>query len=156
MIDVTVLDDNELDGLRVAVNAEQEKRRFLAAAPGVADGLAQQYSDVTGREDGDAWVQPVGAFDAYPTGATVTHNGKTWENLTPANVWAPPIGWREVAGTGNPPDFVQPTGALDAYSFGDRVTFEGHIWRVILPGEHNTVWSPTAYPPAWEDEGPAA
>jgi hypothetical protein len=44
------------------------------------------------------WVQPTGAQDAYPLGATVTHNGQTWENTgSPANVWAPGVfGWTVV------------------------------------------------------------
>ena len=37
---------------------------------------------------------PLDAHDAYPLGAKVTHKGKTWVNLTPANVWAPGVyGW---------------------------------------------------------------
>lgn len=43
-----------------------------------------------------AWVQPTGAGDAYPMGALVTHNGKTWESLNDANVWEPPTQWREI------------------------------------------------------------
>ncbi len=45
-----------------------------------------------------AWVQPTGGHDAYPLGARVSHNGKTWENTgSAANVWAPGIfGWTEV------------------------------------------------------------
>ena len=41
------------------------------------------------------WVQPVGAVDAYPLGAVVTHNGQTWENTgSNANVWEPGVfGW---------------------------------------------------------------
>ena len=46
------------------------------------------------RADLAAWVQPLGGHDAYPVGARVTHNGKTWESTTPANVWAPGVyGW---------------------------------------------------------------
>jgi hypothetical protein len=41
-----------------------------------------------------AWVQPVGAVDAYPLGFRVTHNGQNWESTTPANVWEPGVfGW---------------------------------------------------------------
>jgi len=44
-----------------------------------------------GRAQGqsDPWVQPTGAHDAYPLGAIVTHNGKTWESLIANNVWEP-------------------------------------------------------------------
>jgi hypothetical protein len=44
------------------------------------------------------WVQPTGAHDAYPAGAVVTHNGKTWTNTHGnGNVWEPGVfGWAEV------------------------------------------------------------
>lgn len=43
---------------------------------------------------GDPWVQPAGAHDAYQVGDLVTHNGQTWENNTPDNVWEPGVfGW---------------------------------------------------------------
>ena len=35
------------------------------------------------------WVQPSGAFDAYPVGFAVEHNGSVWVSNTPANVWEP-------------------------------------------------------------------
>jgi hypothetical protein len=45
----------------------------------------------------DAWVQPQGAHDAYPINARVTHNGKSWINEIPNNVWEPGVyGWREL------------------------------------------------------------
>lgn len=45
------------------------------------------------------WVQPTGAHDAYPAGATVTHNGKIWDNTHGnGNVWEPGVfGWAERA-----------------------------------------------------------
>jgi hypothetical protein len=40
------------------------------------------------------WVQPLGAQDAYPKGAVVTHNGFTWTSDLAANVWEPGVfGW---------------------------------------------------------------
>jgi len=40
------------------------------------------------------WVQPLGAHDAYPIGAKVTHNGQRWISSVAANVWAPGVyGW---------------------------------------------------------------
>ena len=42
------------------------------------------------------WVQPVGAQDAYPSGAKVSHNGKHWISSVDNNVWEPGIyGWEE-------------------------------------------------------------
>lgn len=58
----------------------------------LADATAALMEDA--HADGAAWVQPTGAHNAYPLGATVTHNGKTWANLTPANIWEPGVyGW---------------------------------------------------------------
>jgi chitodextrinase len=43
-----------------------------------------------------AWVQPLGAQDAYPLNAEVTHNGKYWRASVNANVWEPGVyGWME-------------------------------------------------------------
>ena len=42
------------------------------------------------------WVQPVGAQDAYPQGAKVSHNGKHWISTADANIWEPGVyGWSE-------------------------------------------------------------
>lgn len=35
------------------------------------------------------WVQPLGAQDAYPQGAKVSHNDHHWISLVDANVWEP-------------------------------------------------------------------
>jgi hypothetical protein len=43
-----------------------------------------------------AWVQPLGAQDAYPLGAVVSHNGFTWTSDLAANVWEPGVfGWTQ-------------------------------------------------------------
>ena len=44
------------------------------------------------------WSQPLGAHDAYPLGAKVSHNGKKWVSDVASNVWEPGVyGWSEVA-----------------------------------------------------------
>lgn len=44
----------------------------------------------------EAWVQPVGATDAYPIGSVVSHNGMTWVSEVDENVWVPgEYGWVE-------------------------------------------------------------
>lgn len=44
------------------------------------------------------WVQPTGSTDAYPKGAKVTHNGKTWTSNVDANVWEPGVSqWTQVS-----------------------------------------------------------
>ena len=43
------------------------------------------------------WVQPIGAHDAYDSGAKVSHNEKNWVSTVDGNVWQPGVyGW-EVA-----------------------------------------------------------
>lgn len=44
-----------------------------------------------------AWVQPIGAQDAYQTGDKVSHNGKRWTSNVDNNTWEPGVyGWTEV------------------------------------------------------------
>ncbi len=45
------------------------------------------------------WVQPTGAFDAYPAGFVVEHNAAVWESVIDANTTEPGLDdrwWREV------------------------------------------------------------
>lgn len=47
-------------------------------------------------EEWPAWSQPIGATDAYPLGAKVTHNEKHWTSDVDNNVWEPGVyGWTE-------------------------------------------------------------
>ena len=148
-MNLTELSNNELGILHRDVLHEQERRRTLANAPAQADDLARRYHTATGTQDGAPWTQPQGAHDAYPEGWTVTHNGKTWESITPANVWEPGTsGWREAFSDGDAPaEWVQPSGEHDAYREGERVTFEGEVWESTIDGN---VWSPTDNPEGWK------
>ena len=124
--------------------AEQQQARY-ETHQAILDATAALMADA--HTDGQPWVQPTAAYDAYPLGITVTHEGKTWENLTPANVWTPGVsGWREKVAQGYPA-WVQPTGAQDAYKKGDRVSFEGSDYESLIDGN---VWSPSAYPAGWK------
>lgn len=161
-MNLTELSNLELDNLRADVQNEQERRRTLANAPLQADNLARRYHAAIGVQEGDSWTQPQGAHDAYPEGWMVTHNGKTWVSLIPANVWEPGVsGWREESfpDPETVPDFVQPTGAHDAYNTGDQVMIGGAVWESVIDGN---VWSPIDNPEGWkivdepepEEEGP--
>ena len=47
-------------------------------------------------EEWPEWSQPVGAHDAYPLGAKVTHSGQHWTSSVDNNVWEPGVyGWTE-------------------------------------------------------------
>ena len=52
-------------------------------------------------EEYPEWSQPLGAHDAYPLGAKVSHNGKKWTSDVANNVWEPGVyGWTEVTEQG--------------------------------------------------------
>ena len=147
-MDIGSVSDAELRRLKRMIDGELSRRETLANAGRAMDDIARSVLAAQGITDGDEWVQPTDATNAYPKDWTVTHDGKTWVSLTPANVWEPGVsGWREVVEEGATPEWVQPTGAHDAYQTGDTVTFEGQEYVSLIDG--NT-WSPTAYPQGWE------
>ena len=146
-MDIRDASDAELRRLKTMIDGELSRRETLANAGRAMDDIARSVLAAQGQVDGDEWVQPTDATNAYPKDWTVTHDGKTWVSLTPANVWEPPTAWREVVEEGAVPEWVQPTGAHDAYQTGDTVTFEGQEYVSLIDG--NT-WSPTAYPQGWE------
>ena len=149
-MDLTEYTDEQLDELEQALAEERDRRYIMANMPEQIEQMIGAYQDANSLGTGEVWVQPTGAHDAYRQGATVTHNGKEWESLTPANVWEPGVsGWRErTPEGGDPPEFVQPTGAHDSYKKGDRVRFEGKTYESLMDGN---VWSPAAYPAGWKE-----
>ena len=148
-MDIGSVSDAELRQLKTMIDGELSRRETLANAGRAMDDIARSVLAAQGITDGDEWVQPTDATNAYPKGWTVTHDGKTWVSLTPANVWPPGVsGWREIVDeSAGAPEWVQPTGAHDAYQTGDHVMFEGAEYVSLIDG--NT-WSPTAYPQGWE------
>lgn len=64
-------------------------------APDAAASLWVEIGDPTA--EWPEWSQPLGAFDAYPLGAKVSHAGKHWTSTIDSNVWEPGVyGWEEV------------------------------------------------------------
>jgi hypothetical protein len=94
------------------------------------------------------WVQQADTWHQNPIMVDDERmfDGKLWRSLIDYNVWAPPVGWREVVTEGYPA-WVQPTGAHDAYNLGYRVSFNGSNYASLL---NANVWSPTDYPAAWQ------
>lgn len=138
----------ELRQLKTMIDTELSRRETLANAGRAMDDIARSVLAAQGQVEGDEWVQPTDATNAYPKGWTVLHGGKEWVSLTPANVWEPGVsGWREVVEEGAVPEWVAPTGGHDAYQTGDHVMFEGAEYVSLIDG--NT-WSPTDYPQGWE------
>ena len=148
-MDIADASDAELRQLKRMIDMELDRRETLANAGRAMDDIARSVLAAQGQVDGSEWVQPTDATNAYPKNWTVSHGGKLWVSLTPANVWEPGVsGWREVVEeSAAAPEWVQPTGAHDAYQTGDTVTFEGQEYVSLIDG--NT-WSPTAYPQGWE------
>ena len=124
--------------LKEQLAQEQQKSEASAAITEAYIHLNQQA-----HEDGQNWVQPTGVHDAYTKGITVKHDGKTWESMIFANVWAPGVsGWREVVSGGGVAAWVQPTGAHDAYQTNDRVTHNNKTW---VSTHANNVWEPGVF-----------
>ena len=125
----------------LAARAEQAAADAKAVEDrAILDAIA--HTAAAAHTDGEAWTAPTGAHNAFPKGATVTHAGKTWVNLTPANVWQPGVtGWREVVAEG-PAAWVQPLGAHDAYPLGAKVTHKGKTWTSTAAAN---VWRPGVY-----------
>lgn len=149
--EVKQMSDDDLGWALSVISQEIATRKELSAIPQKIEALNREYLSASGMTEGSAWVQPTGAHDAYPQGWEVRHNDKTWESLTPANVWEPGVsGWREVV-LPEPPeseegpsaaDWVQPTGAHDAYGQDDRVSHAGKMWVSNVNGN---VWEPGVY-----------
>src|SRR5699024_3165740 len=116
---------------------------------------ARASGAITAPEQGEQWVQPTHAGDAYAKGDVVTHDGVQWVSTVTPNVWIPgQSGWHrkpeDDPDTGEPgvPEWVRPSGAHDAYALGDRVVFEGQEYESVHEGANT--WSPSEYPPAWQ------
>ena len=142
-MDYTTLTDTELQEIFHAANEETSRRNLISAALTREPILQTGYLTALGRADGEPYVPPTGAHDAYPLGWNVTHDGKTWVSLTAANVWEPGVsGWREVVEEGGVPIWVQPTGAHDAYALGSVVTHNGSTWTSTV---NANTWEPGVY-----------
>lgn len=146
MTDFTGKTDDELRALRDEILLELEHRAVIASADQRLADLNRRVLDAKGEVDGNDWVQPSSAADAYPKDWTVKRGGKTWVSLTPANVWEPGTsGWREVvdpASPSGPAAWVQPSGATDAYAIGDKVSYNGSVWQSTASAN---VWAPGVY-----------
>ena len=73
----------------------QAHRSQAGWEPEATPALWTKIGDPT--EEYPEWSQPLGAHDAYPLGAKVSHNGKKWTSDVANNVWEPGVyGWSEV------------------------------------------------------------
>lgn len=112
--------------------------------PGVANWREYQVG-----ERYTLWVQPTGAFDAYPQGFRVEHNGKEWESDVNANVWEPGVAnWTDL----NPvqSDEWQPS---VSYAVNDEVEYQGLTYRCRQSHTSQAGWEPPNVPALWEVVG---
>ena len=156
--DVKSMSDVDLSWTLSVITQEIAVRREVAGIPVKMESLNREFLAASGVSEGADWVQPTGAHDAYPAEWVVSHGGKMWESLIPANVWEPGVsGWREQVAVVEPdpdadpdvppappvyPDWVQPAGAHDAYSKGFQVAHEASNWVSDVDGN---VWEPGVY-----------
>jgi hypothetical protein len=114
--------------------------------PDIAAALFKRYiapGQVT------AWRQPQGAHDAYPVGARVTDGGKTWKNVTPANVWKPGSVGAETLWTDESAPVVGAWAFPVAYNIGDRVTYGGLTYSCRQSHTSQAGWQPPNVPALW-------
>lgn len=144
----------QLEALAAQVDAEIGRRTERERVERRLDAVLRDFARQEGRDLGAAekWVQPTHALNAYPRGAAVTHNGKVWDSLMPANPHEPGVsGWRERATVGEDgklvyPAYVHPTGAHDAYRTGERITVDGQVWESLID---RNVWPVHVHPDGW-------
>ena len=153
-MDLTTKTPAELTQLSEEIKAELLRRQNASVVDReIGDVLerARENGVTDTPEQGEQWVQPTTAADAYLVGDVVEHNGATWESTLNGNVWEPGVsGWRRKRKDGKPAEFVQPTGAHDAYRQGEKITHNGTVYVSVI--DFN-VWSPEAYPAGWAVEG---
>ena len=116
---------NELLAAVEAMQAEVARREAEGAARAAVDNAVAAYADLLGITTLQAWRE-----------------------LTPEGV--APVDGTEPGTPPAAPEYEPPTGAHDAYNSGDLVTFKGKVYRARL---NAVVWSPAAYPQAWEAIG---
>lgn len=96
--DLGSLSDEELAALAVAVGSEQGRRVTLHQVPQQINEMNRRYLVAAGVQQGEEWVRPTVAAEAYPLDWRVTHGGKTWVSTAYSNVWEPGVsGWQESA-----------------------------------------------------------
>jgi hypothetical protein len=98
------------------------------------------------------WASKVGS--EVSVGERLWYDGKLYKVIQPhtaTDLWVPdhnPALYVEIS-IEEWPEWVQPTSAETAYNTGDKVTFEGRHYVSLIDGN---VWSPVAYPAAWEEK----
>lgn len=127
-----------------ALEAACFEERKIREIPAQMIEMNEQWMNTSQEfNQGDPWLRPTAAHNAYPLDWTVTHNGETWVSLVASNVWEPSVsGWREWTGDNEWPAWVQPTGGHDAYARNARVSHVDKHWTSDIDAN---VWEPGVY-----------
>lgn len=98
-IDLSAMSQEELDSLSQEISTEAARRFAEVKAVQSIDQALRDYADSMGlnRTPGAPWAQPASVLEAYPSGATVEHDGKTWRSHSTVNISEPGEsgGWEE-------------------------------------------------------------
>lgn len=106
--------------------------------------------------DPPAWIQPLGAQDAYPATnvrgepSLVSHNEKQWQNAHGnGNIWEPGVfGWTDVTPPPEPPPISEWAVGV-AYVVDDEVIYQGLTYRCLQPHTSQVGWEPPNVPALW-------
>lgn len=141
-MDWSTLTDEELATTVEAGQTEIARRAREKHVITELEQVQQSALAAKGWADGDGWVQPEGAHDAYPIGARAQHDGRTWVNELTSNPFPPGVtGWVEETSEGEYPVWWQPLGAHDAHVWGTgtRAWHDGTLWESM---RDQNVWPP--------------
>ena len=95
------------------------------------------------------WIQPTGAFDAYPEGFIVKHNGDEWQSNTPSNTWEPGAqGITQWDNLTNPPVEGEWAAGV-SYNVDDVVTYNAVDYTCIQAHTSQVGWEPDVTASLW-------
>ena len=152
MTDYTTMTDDEFLPIRAAVEAEYMRRQTIQQAADQMDVINGGVQAALGRTPGVEWVPPTGAHDAYPRWWEVTHEGKPYTSLIPANTTEPgsdPRWWKDLTPKPEPADPNAPkpwSGDYVVYVVGALVAYNGRTYRVRQAHTSQPGWTPSAVP----------
>lgn len=157
MVEVSELDDEQLEQLGEAIREEQRRRYILVHAPEQMEKLVEKFQEVSGVREGSEFKTPVTALDAVPPGARRTYEGKLYENTSggylshsPAEV---PHLWTEVVeeepeepGEEPEPDGYDDWAPGQDYAVGKILNHKGTLYVVIQGHTSQAGWEPQIVP----------
>lgn len=154
MPDFTDMPLDELQELLAAAQEELNARTLADQYGAKIDQVIREYASAAGRdlEDGAEYVPPSGAHNAYPKGAIVTYEGKTWRATRAGANGVPGQSpdWWLIPEEGEIPAWSQPHAGTE-YELGAIVTHNGHVWE----NTHDVNgWEPGTQGSQWKDLGP--